>query len=124
MLFGFGFSLACLEFFNFYQKDTIMYFHRSPNVHLDKVNKYLEDVTSTSYTHNIIKWELKNKIYTNTGEILDYIQYGKLMAGGLQEEISFHCYYIAHLKDHKNVKTNGELAFDTYASSSNISEQD
>jgi hypothetical protein len=33
---------------------------------------------------------------------------GKLM----QDEIAYQCYYIAHLKDHKNIKTNSELPFD------------
>jgi hypothetical protein len=87
---------------------------------VDKVERYIEAVKATSYTHDIIKWDLKNKIFIHNNnpeyepDTLDYIQYGKMMANSLQEEISFHCFYLAHLKDHENIDTNGDLKFNTY----------
>jgi hypothetical protein len=34
------------------------------------------------------------------------------MSGVLQEEIAFQCYYMAHLRDPDNIKTNAELNLD------------
>jgi hypothetical protein len=112
------------EYFYFFQRPSIMFYTKFKNAHVDKVNLYLEESTSNLYTHNILSWDLKNKIYSDVGDMLDYIQYGKLMASNLQEEIAFHSYYIAHLKDHKNVKTNADLQFDTYAPSIDTNEQE
>lgn len=44
---------------------------------------------------------------------IDFLQYGKLMSGVLQEEIASQCYYIAYLKN-RNIETNSKLKFDTH----------
>ena len=78
----------------------------------DKTALLLKEVKSPHYANSILDWELKNKIYSNSFEVLDLIQYGKLMSKLMQDEIAYQCYYIAHLKDHKNIKTNSDLPFD------------
>lgn len=81
----------------------------------DKVTSYLKDTKSKLYTHNILDSDLKKNIYTNNIlHTLDYVQYGRVMASTLQEELAFQCYYMAHLKDHKNIRTNADLQFETY----------
>ena len=73
---------------------------------------YLREVKNPLYTNFILDWDLKNKIHAGTFEVLDCIQYGKLMTSVLQDEIAYQCYYMAHLKDHQNIKTNTEMPMD------------
>jgi hypothetical protein len=56
----------------------------------------------------------ERKLLTKTLTSLDFIQMGQISANALQEEISFQCFYIAHLMDPDNIKTNSELQFYTY----------
>jgi hypothetical protein len=82
---------------------------------LDKSHIYINQTSDAEYAHKVIDWDLKNKILTNTElPAYEYIKYGKLFASVLQEELAFQCFYMSHLKDHKNIKTNSELQFDTY----------
>jgi len=80
----------------------------------DRVYMYLRAAKNPKYANHILDWELKNRIYSEKNDVLDYVQYGKLMSSALQEEIAFHCYYMAYLKDHENLKTNAESDFDTF----------
>ncbi len=68
-----------------------------------------------NYTHNILRYNLENKLRQESSDTIDYIQYGKLMASALQEEIAYQCFYMAHLKDHKNIHTNSDLQFETFS---------
>ena len=70
---------------------------------------YLKSAKNPKYVNNILEWDLKNKIHAEKFSVLDYIQMGRLMSTALQDEIAFQCYYLAHLKDHHNIKTNADL---------------
>ncbi len=94
-------------------EDSHLAWHKYAEKSSDKVIYYLNAVKATCYTNNILNWELKNKLESEKFDVLDYIEYGKLMSGVLQEEVAFQCYYMAHLKDPDNIKTNAELAYDT-----------
>ena len=78
---------------------------------------YLESAKDPKYVNHILDWDLKNKIHAEKFDVLDCIQYGKLMGSVLQDEIAFQCYYLAHLKDHQNIKTNAGLELDTFITS-------
>lgn len=58
--------------------------------------------------------DMKMKIWTKSYSTLDLIHWGNIFSNALQEEISFQCYYIAHLMDPEKIKTNSDLEFSTY----------
>lgn len=117
-LFFFGtlYAYAFAIFFKIMRYDSIQNSTGPTEYFRDKVYFYLNSTKHQDYSHNILKWDLDNKIFKEKCDVLDYIQYGKIMAVALQEEIAFQCFYTAHLKDHQNIKTNGELEFSTYVS--------
>jgi hypothetical protein len=83
--------------------------------YLDKSYEYIRETSGGGYTHSVIDWELKKDILSNAElPAYQYIKFGKLLGSVLQEELSFQAFYMAHLKDHRNVKTNAELQFETY----------
>jgi hypothetical protein len=75
----------------------------------DKSSLYLQSVKNPKYANHILDWDLKNKINADIFEVLDYIQYGKLMNSVLQDEIAYQCFYMAHLKDHRQIGANSEF---------------
>lgn len=85
----------------------------SPEFNLDKINYIIKYSKDSNLANEIIQKEIKEKLMTNNITTLDLTQYGKLLAGVMQEEISFQCYYIAYLKN-REIGTNSDLKFKTY----------
>jgi hypothetical protein len=87
------------------------------SVHFDKSYVYISRAKLDNYPHTILNWNIQNDIITGkTLSALEYIKFGKLLASVLQEELAFHCFYLAHLKDPEAFKTNSDIQFDTYNS--------
>jgi len=108
-----GFYYA--EIFGGFRYENSYYVFQQPELDAtrDRVKLYLKSVKSKTYTNDILGWELVNKLQSEKFDLLDYLEFGKLMSGALQEEIAFQCYYMAYLKDPENMKTNADMNFDT-----------
>ncbi len=80
----------------------------------DKSVLYLTHAKNPLIAQINVHREMKIKMWTNSYTTLDFVQWGHIFSNALQEEISFQCYYIAHLMDPDNIKTNSDLQFSTY----------
>ncbi len=78
----------------------------------DRSLAYLYSVKTPEYANHILDWDLQNKINSENFEVLDYLQFGKMMSSVFQDEIAYQCYYLAHLKDHQNIGANSKMPFD------------
>jgi hypothetical protein len=92
-------------------------YKKQHQITVDKSLYYLVDTGAPDYAHKVLDWDLKKNVL-NESELpaYEYVKFGKLFASMLQEELAFQCFYMSHLKDHKNYKTNSELQFETYNS--------
>jgi hypothetical protein len=113
MLFG-GVFFLCYDVFN-RQNSQFTSYEITKQLNCDKSIIYLSRAKADNYPHNILDWNLQNDIITGKElSSLEYIKFGKLLSSVLQEELSFHCFYMAHLKDPMTFKTNSEIQFDTF----------
>jgi hypothetical protein len=81
----------------------------------DKSEKYISRAKKDNYAHDILSTKIHNDVITGREvSALEYVKFGKLLASVLQEELAFHSFYMAHLKDPQTFKTNSDLQFDTY----------
>ena len=80
----------------------------------DKTVLFLMHARNAKNPQIYIQKDLKMKIFTKNFNTLDFLHWGKIMSNAMQEEIAFQCYYIAHLMDPENIKTNSDLEFSTF----------
>lgn len=114
MIAGFLLGFLCAEVQGGYSSRPSLRQRAEELFYQDKVIQFMKSTKEPLYTQYITNLELKKKIHIGKTDPLDYLQYGKIFATALQEEISAQCYYMAHLKDPDNIQANSELKFDTY----------
>ena len=81
---------------------------------MDRGAWLLESSKDPELMQKALAQEVSEKILSEHFTTLDFMQYGKIMANALQDEISFQNYYIAYLKAPDKMETNSDLKFSTY----------
>ena len=107
LFFGFFFS----EFLNPHEET---FSGQQTYSQMDRGAWLLESSKDPELMQKALAQEVSEKILSEHFTTLDFMQYGKIMANALQDEISFQNYYIAYLKAPDKMETNSDLKFSTY----------